>query len=119
MNQNRKIAPARSKTDEENEQKATARNSKRLEAQEVGIDEYNTLAQRLDTMEKAVGGVMLAFYIGLKYACMLSEPGSSNKVAMKLCAIYLIGSALIDILYSILAFMIIKKTKNIVKNLVV
>jgi len=66
---------------------------------------------------KAVGGVLLGMYIGLKYAYMLQETGSSSKSAMKLCVIYLGGSALVDILYSILAFTMIKKTKSIARIL--
>jgi len=66
---------------------------------------------------KAIGGVLLAIYIGLKYAYMLQESGFSSKAAMELCVIYLGGSALVDILYSILAYRAIKQTRTIVRIL--
>jgi hypothetical protein len=67
---------------------------------------------------KAVGGILLAIYIGLKYAVMINDMNNhSSRAVMKSCAIYLGGSALVDILYSLLAFMVIEKTKSIIKIL--
>jgi len=66
---------------------------------------------------KAIGGVLLALYMGLKYFLLVNNAQSNNKAAMKLCAIYLGASALVDVMYSIIALMAIKKTKNIIKVL--
>lgn len=64
---------------------------------------------------KAVGGVLLALYISLKFAYILPENGASSKAAMKLCVVRLGESALVDVIYSFLAFIIIKKTKQIAR----
>jgi len=66
---------------------------------------------------KAIGGVLLAVYIGLKYFLILNETANGNKAIMKLYAIYLGGSAVVDILYSMFALMAIKKTKDIINIL--
>ena len=66
---------------------------------------------------KAVGGIMLALYMGLKYATMMSVPENNNKAAMRLGAIYLAISAVFDIVYSLFAFKVIKRTKHIIKIL--
>lgn len=71
-------------------------------------------------MAKAVGGVLLAVYMGLKYACMPSLSGinvnyqHNNQDYLKLCALYFAASALIDIFYSFLAKDAIKYTKDII-----
>jgi hypothetical protein len=67
---------------------------------------------------KAVGGVLLALYIGLKYAYMSNEMEHHNsRAVMRFCAIYLGGSALVDVLYSLFAFAAIARTKDIIKIL--
>jgi len=66
---------------------------------------------------KAVGGVLLALFAGLKYYSVLNNANSNMKAVMELCVIYLGGSAFVDILYSLFAFMAIKRTKNIIKIL--
>ena len=66
---------------------------------------------------KAVGGVLLALYMGLKYASMMGVPENNNKAAMRLGAIYLAISALVDIAYSLFAFKVIKRTKHMIKIL--
>ena len=72
---------------------------------------------------KTIGGVLLAIYMGLKYACMPSSAGfnvhygHNREDYMKLCAIYFTASALVDILYSFIAKDIIKNTKEILTNL--
>lgn len=64
---------------------------------------------------KAVGGILLAVYIALKYFCLPNGASASSKAAMKLYVLYLGGSAFVDILYSFLAFMAIRKTREIIK----
>jgi len=66
---------------------------------------------------KTVGGILLAVYMGLKYACILNNPETNSKMIIKYWAIYLGGSAIVDILYTLLAFLLIKKTRHIIKIL--
>lgn len=62
---------------------------------------------------KAVGGILLAVYIALKYFCLSN--GAGSKTTMKLYVLYLGGSAFVDILYSLLAFLAIRRTRDILK----
>jgi len=66
---------------------------------------------------KAVGGILLAVFMGLKYVSMWNAVESSQKATVKLCAIYLAVGAVVDIIYSIIALMAIKNTKSILKLL--
>ena len=68
---------------------------------------------------KAVGGFLLAIYMGLKYAYMPISGISSNYQYkednhLKLYALYFTAGALIDIVYSFLARDAIKCTKEII-----
>jgi len=71
-------------------------------------------------MAKAIGGVSLAIYMGLKYAYMPRANGiqslysQNQEEYMKLCAIYFVASALVDIFYSFIAKDIVRSTKQIV-----
>lgn len=65
---------------------------------------------------KAVGGVCLALYMGLKYAYMPSTSavyGHYGHSYMKMCALYFAASALVDIFYAYLAKDILQITKQI------
>lgn len=68
---------------------------------------------------KAVGGFLLAIYMGLKYAYMPFSGISSNYQHnndnyFKLYALYFTAGALIDLVYSLLAREAIKCTKEII-----
>jgi len=66
---------------------------------------------------KAIGGILLAVFMGLKYVSIWNAAESSQKTTVKLCAIYLAVGAVVDILYSVFALMAIKNTKSILKLL--
>jgi len=75
-------------------------------------------------LAKAVGGVILALYMGLKYACMPSKIGSQSSIGpfsqegyIKIYAIHFATSALIDFVHSLVAKDIIKNTKLIISQL--
>jgi len=69
---------------------------------------------------KAIGGVFLAIFMGLKYVYLPSSLvanshyGEKQEGYLKFCAIYFTASALIDIFNSFLARELIFKTKQIV-----
>lgn len=64
---------------------------------------------------KAFGGLMLAVYMSIKFFWMLHSAESNTKATIKLYALYLGASALVDIIYSLVALMILKKSKQIVR----
>ena len=66
---------------------------------------------------KTFGGIFLALYVGLKYVFLLKGTDPNTKAMIEMCTVYLGGSALVDVLYSILATMAIKRTKKIIKIL--
>jgi len=66
---------------------------------------------------KTIGSLLLVIYAGVKYASITQGYDSNLKMMIQVCLIYLGGSALGDILYSVLAFMAIAKTKSIMKIL--
>lgn len=69
---------------------------------------------------KAIGGVCLAIFMGLKYVYLpksldvSSYPGEKQEGYLKFCALYFTASALIDIFCSFLSRELILKTKKIV-----
>jgi len=72
---------------------------------------------------KAIGGVLLAIFMGLKYAYSPSTSGiytglgSTQGSYLKMCVVSFTTSAIIDIFYSLLAKDIISNTKQIVSHL--
>jgi len=67
-------------------------------------------------MAKAVGGVLFATYLAIKVFNMVKRYEDNNALMMTYI-IPLIGSALVDIIYSALAYQIIRKTRRIIRIL--
>lgn len=65
-------------------------------------------------MAKAVGGLLLACYMVFEYVYVLRDL-KGNIDVFRNYLVYLGGSSLIDIVYSILAIFAVKKTKDIIK----
>jgi predicted membrane protein len=67
-------------------------------------------------MAKAVGGVLFATYLAIKFFGMVKRYEDSNALVMTYI-IPLIGSTLVDIIYSALAHKVIRKTRRIIRTL--
>jgi len=67
-------------------------------------------------MAKAVGGVLFATYLTLKFFGM-AKRYEDNNVLMMNYIIPLIGIVLVDVIYSALAYQLIRKTRRIIRIL--
>jgi len=67
-------------------------------------------------MAKAVGGLLLVSYMVFEYLYVLKGLKGNTDI-MRTYVIYLGGSSLVDVLYSLLAIFAVKKTKEIIKVL--
>ncbi len=70
---------------------------------------------------KAFGGILLACYMGLKYSSMRLEHAGGEAfdlyATFKQVAFAFAISALVDVFYSLLAWIIIRKTREILKEM--
>jgi len=67
-------------------------------------------------MAKAVGGALFTTYLAIKFFGM-AKRFEDNSALMMTYIIPLIGSALVDIIYSALAYQVIRKTRRIIRIL--
>ena len=66
---------------------------------------------------KSIGGVLLVLYIGFKHIKMYNTTNHKNRTLIMESIIYFILSTFVDVLFSFIAILAIKRTRAIIKIL--